>query len=87
MSKIISVEYEVLASIRVDVETGKVVSVSAFTEDMNGVEPYRVYAGEVESDDLPEYLPKEHPLFKQALVIADKIAVGYAQPIPFSVRP
>lgn len=42
----ISVEYEVLVSVKVDLDTGKVTRVVAHTEEFNTVIPLRVYSDE-----------------------------------------
>lgn len=68
----ISVEYEVLLTVRVDTDSDKISSVYAHVECFNDVVPLQIYnAGYDES--LPEYLDPEHPIAKKAAELAESI--------------
>ena len=85
-SPIISVEYEILLGVKVNVETGEVEAVIAWPDDFNTIMPLQIYAGEYPDDSLDEYLAPEHPLAERALAIVDRVRVGVGDlHVPFSV--
>lgn len=88
MSNELSVEYEVLVGVKIDLDTGRVTRIVAHTEDFNTAVPYQVYAGGsagYQSGELPEYLHQDHPVRRRAEEIAEKI-VAHEVDVPFTIR-
>lgn len=72
----ISVEYEMLAAIQVDTDTGQVDRVVVWPSEFNCTEPYQFYTGyDDSSPPLREYLTPDSPIAKAALTIADKVSI------------
>lgn len=65
------------AAIRVDTETGEVTMITASAEDVTVEKPVAVYNGDflAEGNELPEFLPVDHPLALQAVEIAERYMV------------
>jgi hypothetical protein len=85
---IISVEYELLAGIQVNTDTGEVQRVVIWPEEFNCVEPHQFYTGYEDSDhELDEYLDKDHELAKKAVAIADRVIVSGDCVPNWTVRP
>lgn len=69
----LTLDYEVALTVRVDTETGEVEGVWVHTADFNGSMPVQVFNGG--DNDLPEYLPLDHPEAVKAMEIGDQVEV------------
>lgn len=67
----LSVEYLIPCSIKIQHHTGDVTGVFVHTDDFNAVIPDQIYTGGI--DNLPEYLPLDHPVAKRAVEIASRV--------------
>lgn len=68
----ITLDYEVLLTVKVDTDTGDIEYVCVHPEDFNGSLPARYFTGGLDSE-LPEYLEPGHPIARKALTIAESI--------------
>jgi hypothetical protein len=78
----LSIDVLIPATVRVDTETGKVTMITASAEDVTVEEPQSIYNGDFlkEGNELPEFLPLDHPLSKEAVEIAKRyMVIGVAR--------
>jgi hypothetical protein len=70
----ISVEYEILVTVKIDEETKKITGVYAHPDDFNAVTPYQIWTGGSNNPAWDrEYLDKDDPRHQEFSEVAESI--------------
>lgn len=79
---LVTLDYQPVLTVDVDTDTGKVIRVGVNVTPWDESGPESVFTGMV--DDLPEYVPVDHPVAQAALEIAERLIVKSARLDPQS---